>query len=130
MLTSQGSKQTLGTLVREIHKTTLSNLAPRLTVGLNNTTSASFDISQYNSGSLFVRRAISLFFVGNNALTHFLFASVLDFTEADPSTATERPPLRLVLKTEGSSSYGQEYTTSLPLTPDSTREILDVINTC
>ena len=52
-----------------------------------------------------------------------------DFTESPP-TATMRPPLRLVIKTEDSSGYGNEYATSLPLTPDSTREILSVISRC
>lgn len=57
----------------------------------------------------------------------YSFCSFIDFSE-DASPPTERPPLRLVLKTEGSSDYGNEYTSSLPLTPDSTREILSVIN--
>ena len=59
----------------------------------------------------------------------FCFASVVDFTESPPK-ATMRPPLRLVIKTEDSSGYGNEYATSLPLTPDSTREILSVISRC
>lgn len=57
----------------------------------------------------------------------YAFSSFADFSE-DASPPAERPPLRLVLKTEGSSNYGTEYTSSLPLTPDSTREILSVIN--
>ena len=57
----------------------------------------------------------------------YCYYSFVDFSE-DSSTPAERPPLRLVLKTEGSSNYGNEYTSSLPLTPDSTREILSVIN--
>ncbi|CAH3015705.1 unnamed protein product [Porites evermanni] len=56
-------------------------------------------------------------------------ASEEDFTESPPK-ATMRPPLRLVIKTEDSSGYGNEYATSLPLTPDSTREILSVISRC
>ena len=52
-----------------------------------------------------------------------------EFTESPPK-ATLRPPLRLVIKTEDSSGYGNEYATSLPLTPDSTREILSVISRC
>lgn len=49
------------------------------------------------------------------------------FTQ-EHSSNTERPPLQLVLKTEGSSSFDGEYGASLPLTPDSTREILSVIS--
>lgn len=50
-----------------------------------------------------------------------------EFAE-ESSSPKERPPLRLVLKSEASSNYGNEYTSALPLTPDSTREILSVIN--
>lgn len=46
----------------------------------------------------------------------------------DHSDKAERPPLRLVMKTEGSSTFVNEYPPSLPLTPDSTREILNAIN--
>ena len=59
----------------------------------------------------------------------FRFASVVDFTESPP-IATMRPPLRLVIKTEDSSGYGNKYATSLPLKPDSAREILSVISRC
>ena len=59
----------------------------------------------------------------------FRFASVVDFTESPP-IATMRPPLQLVIKTEDSSGYGNKYATSLPLTPDSTSEILRVISRC
>lgn len=46
----------------------------------------------------------------------------------DHSAASERPPLHLVLKAEDSPSFGDEYGPPLPLTPDSTREILNGIN--
>lgn len=48
---------------------------------------------------------------------------------ADESSSSKKgPPLQLVLKSEGSTNYGNEYSATLPLTPDSTREILSVIN--
>ena len=58
-----------------------------------------------------------------------VFFSFISAEFADESSSPKKgPPLQLVLKSEGSTNYGNEYSATLPLTPDSTREILSVIN--
>ena len=104
----------------------------RLRIKINPTGSTKFyrsftcaDMAYY-----FLITRISFFqYLNTETSLIFCFASVVDFTESPPK-ATMRPPLRLVIKTEDSSGYGNEYATSLPLTPDSTREILSVISRC
>ena len=59
-------------------------------------------------------------------LYSFLFISA-EFAD-ESSSPKKGPPLQLVLKSEGSTNYGNEYSATLPLTPDSTREILSAIN--